>query len=83
MLGTLKKYIDRQIGDHGYISVIRHDNAFLCEGRVGELRSVPLWELIDEESAIVHCAYSGTSESGRPCIVIKLEDDNDDRPPWE
>ncbi|MDR0326590.1 MAG: hypothetical protein LBI19_10930 [Oscillospiraceae bacterium] len=90
MIGTLKRYLDGQIGEHGYVCIRRHDNAFLCEGKLGELRSVPLWELIDEENAKVKCAYSGTSESGRRCIVVKLADQrkgrkrvDDDSPPWD
>jgi len=73
MQSNLKKYLDKEIGEHGYIEIRRYDNAFLCEGKLGELRTVPLWELINESESEYSKAYLGTSESGKRSIVVHLK----------
>jgi hypothetical protein len=73
-MGTLKKYLDsNDIGKHCYIEIVRKDRAFLCEGIVSELRSNPLWTLIDENNAKVKAAMSDiSSQQGRKCMKIVL-----------
>jgi hypothetical protein len=70
----LKKFLDSQIGEHGYICIYKgkKDKKFYCEGKVAELRATDLWKLIDEENAKISCSYSGQSENGRKCINIIL-----------
>ena len=78
-MSTLKKYLDKEIGDHGYIQILRYDNALLCEGIVCDLRTVPLWELIVERETEVKKAYSSVSQSGRKCTTIVLKKRWNDR----
>jgi len=68
----LKKFLDSEIGEHGYIEIQRNDGAFLCEGKVGELRAVPLWELLDEDNAKIKMSILSVSQSGKRCIKIVL-----------
>jgi hypothetical protein len=68
----LKKYIDKNIGEHGYICIYSEEKKFYCEGIVSNLRNAQLWGLLDEENAKVKCAYSGTSENGKRAIIITL-----------
>jgi hypothetical protein len=69
---NLKKYLDTQIGEQGYIQVRRHDDVYLCEGRVKDLRQNSLWSLIDEENVTYKCAFLDKSEAGHRCITIIL-----------
>jgi len=69
-IGKLKKYIDKNIGEHAYICVYDRFNNFLCEGIVSELRDSQLWKLLDEENVNVARAFSGKSKSGRKAIIL-------------
>ena len=74
MYSNLKEHIDKQIGEHGYIQLNRHDGVMLCEGQVGELRLMPLWALIDEENARIGQITTSRIRRGncRVKIVITL-----------
>ncbi|MCL2188094.1 MAG: hypothetical protein FWC16_03470, partial [Defluviitaleaceae bacterium] len=60
MYKNLKVYLDKQIGEHGYVCIYRKNGAFLCEGKVQELRDAPLWRLMDEENAKITKSMKGT-----------------------
>ena len=72
MTANLKKHLDSHIGDHGYVKIIRHDGAFLCEGILSELRANPLWGLLDEDGASYSKAYSFIRDNGKMGIAIHL-----------
>lgn len=70
---NLKKFLDTQIGEHGYIRIAKRDNVLLCEGKVKELRENQLWQLIGEEDAKIYRSFSGDSpDTGKRCITIQL-----------
>jgi len=70
---NLKKYLDTQIGDHGYVRITKRDGSLLCEGKVSDLRANRMWVLIAEDERRIYRAYTGKSENGeRNCIIIEL-----------
>jgi|GEM_PF-1973351 len=70
--GTLKQFIDTEIGEHDNICIYNRYKDFLCEGKPSELRQNGLWRLLDEENANIKMSYSGISENGNKAINIVL-----------
>jgi hypothetical protein len=71
---TLKHYLDTQVGDYGYIQILTADGAFLCEGKVNELRANPLFGLINESERKYRRAYLNDSSQmeGKRNITIEI-----------
>jgi hypothetical protein len=70
--GTLKHFIDTELGEHGNICVYNRYGDFLCEGKPKDLRTDKLWGLMDEWNSKISKSYLGTSQSGKRAINIHL-----------
>ena len=67
---TLSYFLNRS----SYENVVIRNKYYeiLCEGNPGELRQNTLWQLIDEEGAIVEKVHLGTDTAGDPATHIVL-----------